>query len=81
MRLLDQNGTVLAGGDNITQWGDVYLGEKTDRNGGASTRYYIEVENTESNFAVFRFYNIRCRSRSGQTLGERVNSETGVDRF
>ena len=34
MRLLDLDGQVVAGGDNQTGFGKVYLGDKTDRNGG-----------------------------------------------
>jgi len=69
---------VLAGGDNITGFADLYLGDKTDRGNGANAHYLLEVESNGQNEGVDRPYKIQCRSGSGHTLGEMVRTGAPV---
>lgn len=80
LRLLDQYLNVLAGGNNITGFGKVYLGDKTDRNNGANARFTIEVESSEVNVAAIRPYRLHCQSGSGHTLGDIIRT-AGENRF
>jgi hypothetical protein len=66
------NWIVLAGGNNITYFSGLYLGDKTDRGGGANAHYVLEVESNGVNEGADRAYGISCRSGSGHTRGERV---------
>ena len=81
MRMLDQDGLVIAGGDNVTGWSDVYLGDKTDRNSGANTRYTIEVEDSQTNTGSVRAYKLHCQSGSGHTLGDIIRYKEAIGRF
>ena len=81
VRLLDPDGVVVAGGDNITGWSDVFLGDKTERNGGANTRYTVEVEDSQVNTGAVRAYKLHCRSGSGHTLGDLIRYKESIGRF
>ena len=82
MRMLANDGTtVLGGGDDQQGFGEVYLGDKQDRNDGANTRYTIEVENNGLNFSAARPYYLRCRSGSGHSGGDMVRYQESADRF
>ena len=81
IRLLDPDGVVVAGGDNITGWSDVFLGYKTERNGGANTRYTVEVEDSQVNTGAVRAYKLHCRSGSGHTLGDLIRYKESIGRF
>ena len=81
MRMLDQDGQVLVGGANSTGWGDFYLGDKNDRNGGSNTRYTIEVESNGQNTGAVRSYKLHCRSGSGHSLGDIIRYKETVNRF
>ena len=81
VRLLDPDGVVVAGGDNITGWSDVFLGDKTERNGGANTRYTVEVEDSQVNTGAVRAYQLQCRSGSGHTLGDLIRYKESIGRF
>ena len=72
MRMLDQNLTILAGGNGVQGFGRIYLGDKTDRNNGTNARYTIEVEDAETNSTAVRPYQLHCQSGSGHTLGDIV---------
>ena len=77
LRLMDQEGaTVIAGGNDSTGFGKVYLGDKTDRNEGANTRYSIQVESNGQNDFGERPYSLRCQSGSGHSLGDIVRYNT-----
>lgn len=77
LRLMDQEGaTVIAGGNDSTGFGKVYLGDKTDRNDGANTRYSIQVESNGQNDFGDRPYSLRCQSGSGHSLGDIVRYNT-----
>ncbi len=81
MRMLDQDGLVVAGGPGVTGWSDFYLGDKTTRNNGANTRYTIEVESNGSNTGSTRPYKLHCQSGSGHTLGDIIRYKEAVNRF
>jgi hypothetical protein len=82
MRLMGQNGIeTIAGGTNETSFGQVYLGDKADRNNGANARYVIAVESNGQNTLVSRPYDIRCTSGSGHTPGDTVRYQATVDHF
>lgn len=80
LRLVDQYVNVLAGGNNATGFGKVYLGDKTDRNNGTNGRFTIEVESSEVNVTAVRPYRLHCQSGSGHTLGDIIRS-AGENRF
>ena len=81
IRMLDQDGLVVAGGNNITGFPEVYLGDKTDRNGGSNTRYRIEVEDSGVNTGALRAYKLHCQSGSGHTLGDLIKYQVAGDLF
>jgi hypothetical protein len=82
MRLVDQYGTgVIAGGANSTGFSKVYLGDKSDRNNGANTRYAIQVESNGSNEGANRPYRLHCQSGSGHTLGDMVRYQVAGNQF
>ena len=82
MRMLDKDGaTVLAGGSNSTGWGELYLGDKTDRANGVNTRYIIEVENNAANDGADIPYSLHCRSGSGHSLGDIIEYNVGLEQF
>jgi hypothetical protein len=71
IRLRDQYLNTVAGGAGVQLFGRVYLGDKTERNNGANSRYTIEVGSTGTTTAA-RPYRLRCQSGSGHTLGDIV---------
>ena len=81
MRMLDENGLILAGGNNVTGFTTpIYLGDKYSRNGGSNTRYRIEVQDNGSNSGSVRNYKLHCQSGSGHTMGDliRYHDTVGV---
>lgn len=71
MRLIASDGkTVLAGGSGVTVFYRLYLGDKSDRDGGVNTRYTLEVEGSEPGAGVARPYWLHCVSGSGHNAGE-----------
>ena len=82
MRVMDQYGTgTVAGGAQSTGFGEVYLGDKADRNNGANTRYAIQVESNGSNEGANRPYKLHCQSGSGHTLGDLVRYQQPGNQF
>jgi hypothetical protein len=70
-RLVSPNGsTVLAGGNNATGFGPVFLGDKEDHSVGVNTRYTLDVERDGTITGEELEYDIRCRSGSGHTTPE-----------
>jgi len=68
--------TVIAGGNDSAGFGEVYLGDKTDRNDGANARYSIQVESNGQNAGGERPYRLHCQSGSGHSLGDIVRYNT-----
>lgn len=82
MRLVDPDGvTVLAGGNDVTGFGRVYLGDKTERNFGANSRYTIEVESNGGNAGSDRAYTLHCQSGSGHTAADMIRYNDQTLRF
>ncbi|CAN5347747.1 hypothetical protein BH11PSE14_BH11PSE14_09030 [soil metagenome] len=83
MRVLDAAGNLVAGGDGVIGFAEVYLGDKTDRNFGANGRYTIEVEGTGTGLRsnMQRAYGIHCQSGSGHTVADMVRYHDAVTRF
>jgi hypothetical protein len=80
LRLIGPDGSsVVAGGDGVVSFHDVYLGDKAERNSGASGRYTLEVE-TDTESASARPYALHCHTGSGHTLSDMIRTG-GPDRF
>jgi hypothetical protein len=80
MRLINSEGDVIAGGNNMIETGVVYLGDKPMHD-GANNRYRLEVEN--SGVATdTRTYMVYCTSGSGNTFGyDLIEYNAAEDRF
>jgi hypothetical protein len=81
LRMLDQDGALVAGGNMALGFGEVYLGDKGDRNDGANTRYLLEVESNGLNLTNERPYALHCQSGSGHSLGDMVRVNTAGTTF
>jgi hypothetical protein len=83
MRLVANDGsTVLAGGNDQTGFGKIYLGDRKQQNGGYHARYSIDVETTGANAGLTQTnYELRCQSGSGHTLGDLVVDNVAEDLF
>ena len=79
-RMMDVQGNVIAGGNDATGFGEVFLGDKVERNNGASGRYYLQVEANGQNLAAARPYRIQCESGNGHTMLDLIESDV-ADRF
>lgn len=60
----------IAGGNDTTSFGPMYLGDKGQFNDGFSSRYLLEVESNGRNVGASRPYKLACSSGSGHTQGE-----------
>ena len=82
MRLVDPDGvTVLAGGNDVTGFGRMFLGDKTVRNFGANSRYTLEVEGNGSNTGANRPYTLHCQSGSGHSAADMIRYNDQTLRF
>jgi hypothetical protein len=81
MRLLGDDGIVIAGGAGQVGFGKTFLGDKGDRNAGANTRYLIQVESNGVNTAGTRPYGLHCESGSGHGYGDMVVYRENANRF
>jgi hypothetical protein len=82
MRMMANDGTTLVGGGSSSEgFGEIYLGDKNDYNGGADGRYTIDVESNGLNTASTRPYRLKCESGSGSTLGELIRYQEVINRF
>jgi hypothetical protein len=69
MRLLAPDGTtVVAGGSDVQSFGEVFLGNKSTRNGGSNGNWILEVEAAAA-AGQGATYSIRCQSGSGHGGG------------
>jgi hypothetical protein len=80
MRMLDDTGAVIVGGNDIIGFQTRYLGDKNDVGDGANTRYTIEVESAVPS-AVLRDYGLHCESGNGHTRGDMIRYHDAVDLF
>jgi hypothetical protein len=71
LRVHDPDGwSVVAGGNDVQLFPNVYLGDKPHHGDGANTTYQLEVESSGINEGVARPYGVWCYSGSGHTRGE-----------
>ncbi len=80
MRMFGPDGVLIAGGNDVTGFDSVYLGDKAQRNSGANTRYTIEVESTGANNNA-KPYKLHCISGSGHSDGDILRYQEAIDRF
>ena len=78
MRLLDA--IPIAGGDGVTGFSELYLGDKFDR-APYNHRYLLQVESNGQNEGNARPYWLECESGSGHTRGDTVYRDRPVDEF
>jgi hypothetical protein len=79
LRVHDPDGwRVLAGGNDIVQFSDLYLGDKAHHGDGANTTYQIEVESNGQNAGANRPYTLVCISGSGHSKGELLRKGLGI---
>lgn len=65
LRLKDPDGTVVAGGTRVSSFAEVYLGEKSTRNGGNNGLWTLEVEASSLGATRPMPYGVSCRSGNG----------------
>ena len=65
LRLLDPQGSVAAGGNNINQFGEFYLGEKSTRDNGANGMWTIEVGSRDGLGLDADKFHVGCDSGNG----------------
>ena len=81
MRLVDRLGNVVAGGDGVAGFGQVFMGDKESRGQGFNTRYAIQVENTKPPGGTYVAYSVECESGSGHTPGDLTRYQAPLDEF
>lgn len=68
----DSGWEVVAGGNNITQFLQVYLGDKRSHGQGGNTAFMLDVESNGQNEGNARPYALNCFSGSGSNAGDLV---------
>lgn len=63
LRLLDPSGAVAAGGDDVDEFGEFYLGEKSTRGDGSNSLWKLEVGSRDGLGTTN--YNVQCHSGNG----------------
>jgi hypothetical protein len=82
MRLVEADtGAVVAGGAGTQGFAQIYTGDKVDRNNGANTRYFLQVESNGLNTGSARPYRVQCGSGSGHTRVDLVAYKEALNRF
>ena len=81
MRLLDEQGNMIAGGNGVVWLGGLQLGDKMARGNGANARYFLQVERSGDNAGAPVAYEIGCDSGSGHTPGDLVRYQVPLDQF
>jgi hypothetical protein len=57
---------IIAGGNGVTGFGEIYLGDKLEQNTGRDTRYWLDVSIENPVAEETRFF-LHCRSGSGHS--------------
>lgn len=79
LRVHDDDGwRVLAGGNDVVQFANLYLGDKARHGSGANTTYHLEVESNGQNVGAIRPYLLACTSGSGHSKGELFRKGLGT---
>jgi hypothetical protein len=81
MRLVDREANVVAGGDGVVGFGQVYLGDKEQRGRGLNSRYAVQVENSRAPGGGIVSYLVQCESGSGHTPGDATRFGVIADEF
>ena len=81
MRLLDEEGNVIAGGDGVVGFRDLQSGDKLARGRGSNARYFLQVERSGDLSDQEIAYAIICESGSGHTPGDLVRYQVPLDQF
>ncbi|MEI2453729.1 MULTISPECIES: hypothetical protein [Lysobacter] len=79
MRLEDPQGNVVAGGNDISSFQKVYLGERSTRNDGANGLWVLKVE-SRGLLALLLSYSLTCESGNGSNPPLFVG-HSGVEEF
>lgn len=79
MRLEDPQGNVVAGGNNVSSFGKVYLGERSTRNDGVNGLWKIKVE-TRNLLSLVVPYGVTCESGNGSNPPLFVN-HSNIEEF
>ena len=65
IRLIDPQGAIVAGGDDITGTGELFTGEKSTVNNGSSAMWRLEVGSRDGLGLEATKYNVQCASGNG----------------
>ena len=67
LRLLNPQGTVVAGGDDINEFSEYFTGEKSTVNGGSNGRWTVEVGSRDGLGELADKFHVQCTSGNGAT--------------
>ena len=67
LRLLNPQGTVVAGGDDINEFSEYFTGEKSTVNGGSNGRWTVEVGSRDGLGELADKFHVQCNSGNGAT--------------
>lgn len=67
LRLLSPQGTVVAGGDDINEFGEYFTGEKSTVNGGSNGRWTLEVGSRDGLGELADRFHVQCTAGNGAT--------------
>ena len=76
MRLKDPQGNIVAGGNDVTSFGEVYLGERSTRNNGINGLWTLEVENGSFALSFPKAYSVSCQSGNGSNRPLLIGTDT-----
>ena len=65
LRLLNPQGTVVAGGDDINEFSEYFTGEKSTVNGGSNGRWTVEVGSRDGLGELADKFHVQCTSGNG----------------
>jgi hypothetical protein len=77
MRLKDPDGNIVAGGNDVQSFGEVYLGERSTRNNGVNGLWTLEVENHGVAVAFPKSYGVSCQSGNGTNRPLLLGTDVG----
>lgn len=67
LRLLNPQGTIVAGGDDINEFSEYFTGEKSTVNGGSNGRWTVEVGSRDGLGELADKFHVQCTSGNGAT--------------
>ena len=69
IRLLTPTGTIVAGGDDINEFGEYFTGEKSTVNNGSNGLWLLEVGSRDGAGIDATKYNVQCATGNGSNRG------------